>query len=90
MTEAMEKTLEIRDAILARTKAIRTEDGSVTICEGQNINQVNLNLKIYPIFKDTLRRQICQGDTVRVGKSKYFQTGAYLDILKSSTIKCMC
>lgn len=48
---------------------------------------LNLNLKIYPIFKDTLRKQICQGDTVKVGKSKYFQTGAYFDILKSST-KC--
>lgn len=39
VTATMEETLKVRDEILARTKAIRTNDGSVTICEGQNINQ---------------------------------------------------
>ncbi len=39
MTKTMEKVLEIRDDILARTKSIRTEDGEVTICPGQNIKQ---------------------------------------------------
>lgn len=44
---------------------------------------VRINLKVFPHLKDTLRRQICQGDTVRIGKSKYFQTGNYFDLLKA-------
>lgn len=44
---------------------------------------VRINLKIFPHLKDTLRRQICQGDTIRIGKNKYFQTGNYFDLLKA-------
>ena len=39
VTEAMGKTLEVRDAILERTKKIRTGDESITICPGQGVNQ---------------------------------------------------
>lgn len=39
VTKAMEEVLEIRDAILDRTKSIRTGDGEVTICPEQNIKQ---------------------------------------------------
>ncbi|QQP40802.1 Uncharacterized protein FKW44_014970, partial [Caligus rogercresseyi] len=39
VTDTVEKVLEIRDDILTRTKAIRTEDESVPICPEQNIKQ---------------------------------------------------
>lgn len=39
VTKTMEKVLEIRDDILARTKAIRTGEGEITICPEQNIKQ---------------------------------------------------
>jgi len=39
VTEAMGQTLEVRDAILDRTKKIRTGDESITICPGQGVNQ---------------------------------------------------
>jgi gliding motility-associated-like protein len=44
---------------------------------------LQLNLKINPIYKDTLRKEICQGDTVRIGKKKYFLTGNHIDTLRS-------
>ncbi len=40
VTETMEKTLEIRDDLLARVKAIRNKDESINICPEQNIKQV--------------------------------------------------
>ena len=39
VAEAMTKVLEIRDSILERTKKIRQKDDSITICEGQGVNQ---------------------------------------------------
>eukprot|EP00095_Tigriopus_kingsejongensis_P007137 maker-scaffold687_size111633-snap-gene-0.26 protein:Tk07137 transcript:maker-scaffold687_size111633-snap-gene-0.26-mRNA-1 annotation:"pollen specific glycine-rich protein grp16" len=39
VTMTMEQVLEIRDAILDRTKAIRNKDGTINICREQNINQ---------------------------------------------------
>jgi gliding motility-associated-like protein len=44
---------------------------------------IRIKLNVFPHLKDTLRRQICQGDTVRIGKNKYYQTGNYFDLLKS-------
>lgn len=44
---------------------------------------LQLNLKINTVSRDTLRRQICQGDTVRIGKKKYFLTGNHVDTLRS-------
>lgn len=43
-----------------------------------------LQLTVNKTYKDTIRLQICQGDTVRVGKSKYFKTGNYFDKLTSA------
>ncbi len=48
---------------------------------------LNLKLKVSPIYKDTIRREICQGDTVSIGQNKYFSTGTYYDELSSKS-KC--
>lgn len=56
----MEKVLEIRDDILARTKSIRTEDGEVTICPGQNIKQEE--------FLTQIRMQVREKRQVQVGR----------------------
>ncbi len=42
VADTMSMTLEIRDAILNRTKAIRTGSEDITICPGQGVNQVIL------------------------------------------------
>lgn len=39
VAEAMSQTLEVRDAILQRTKDIRTGEGDITICPDQGVNQ---------------------------------------------------
>ena len=39
VAEAMTQTLEIRDAVLQRTKDIRTGKGDITICPEQGVNQ---------------------------------------------------
>ncbi len=42
VADTMSQTLEIRDAVLNRTKAIRTGSEDITICPGQGVNQVKV------------------------------------------------
>lgn len=39
VADTMSQTLEIRDAVLDRTKKIRTKSPEIVICPGQGVNQ---------------------------------------------------
>jgi gliding motility-associated-like protein len=60
--------------------------------KGQNINGCDIfyTIKINVLGKkiDTIKLDICQGDTLRIGTKKYFQTGNYVDQLKSKKHSC--
>lgn len=45
-----------------------------------------LNLKNYFIPKDTIRRSICIGDTVKIANFRFFETGTYTKIERRSSI----
>lgn len=73
VTEAMEQVLEIRDAVLERTKLIRTEDESITICPEQNIRQeeflTQLRMQIMAILLQLIEKDAATAEKLQdVGK----------------------
>ena len=44
---------------------------------------ITLRLVVHPLKDTVLTRTVCQGDTVRVGKSKFFKSGTYRTLLTS-------
>ncbi len=73
VTQTMEKVLEIRDEILARTKAIRTGDGDVTICPDQNIKQeeflTQIRMQVMSVLLSLIEKDAASPDKLQdVGK----------------------
>ena len=69
----MEKVLEIRDDILARTKSIRTGEGEIVICPEQNIKQeeflTQIRMQIMGILLSLIEKEAASTEALQdVGK----------------------
>jgi len=73
VTKTMEQVLEMRDEILTRTKSIRTGDGEVNLCPGQNINQeeflTQVRMQIMTVLLSLIEKDAAQPEKLQdVGK----------------------
>ena len=69
VADTMAKVLEIRDDILDRTKAIRTEDGEITICPEQGIKQeeflTNLRMDVMAVLLRLIEPDAATTDSLK-------------------------
>ena len=83
VAEAMSQTLEIRDAVLKRTKDIRTGEGDVTICPEQGVNQEQflamIRMDIMTVLLTLIEPNAATPEKLQVSPS--FQTFPFIIIL---------
>ena len=74
VAKAMSQTLEIRDAILQRTKDIRTGEGDITICPDQGVNQEQflsmIRMDVMTVLLSLIEQDAATPDKLKVHKTE--------------------